>query len=151
ALIASSSQRRIVWVALAIVLVPGILGSVLGLGSVASDDQNMLAASVFGFLAAFAVVAHSAHRLNTGFEVHDKAQISAYRHLIEHVQDAVLRFSSEGAVMLASRSSEELFGCPRYQLAGESLSERVHVLDRPNFLTAFSEASKAGRSRTIEL
>src|SRR5690606_29905960 len=80
-----------------------------------------------------------------------KAQISAYRHLIEHVQDAVLRFSSEGAVMLASRSSEELFGCPRYQLAGESLSERVHVLDRPNFLTAFSEASKAGRSRTIEL
>ena len=151
ALIATSSQRSIVWISLAIVLVPGILGSVLGVGSAGADDRPMLAASLFGFLAAFAVVAHSAHRINTGFEVHDKAQINAYRHLIERVQDAVLRFNTDGAVVLASRSSEELFGCPRYQLAGESLSERVHVLDRPNFLTAFSEASRAARSRTIEM
>jgi cell cycle sensor histidine kinase DivJ len=42
----------------------------------------------------------------------DKAQVSAYRHLIEHVQDAVMRFSSNGdECCMASRSSEALFGC----------------------------------------
>jgi cell cycle sensor histidine kinase DivJ len=41
---------------------------------------------------AFAViagtVAHSASRVSRAFEVYDKSQINAYRHLIEHVQDA---------------------------------------------------------------
>ncbi|WIY53648.1 ATP-binding protein [Devosia sp. YIM 151766] len=151
ALIAHNSQRRASWYALALIIALGAIAAISGIGAMRLDDSQTLLASAFGFLCAFAVVAHSAHRINSAYEVHDKAQISAYRHLIEHVQDAVLRFGGDGAILLASRSSETLFGCPRYQLSGENLSSRLHVLDRPAFLTAFADANQGGRSRTIEL
>ncbi len=151
ALTACPSHRRASWIAMALLLILGAVASFAGIGSVGLEDGQMLIASTFGFISAFAVVAHSAHRISAAYEVHDKAQISAYRHLIEHVQDAVLRFSGDGTILLASRSSETLFGCPRYQIAGDNLSNRLHVLDRPAFLTAFADANQGGRSRTIEL
>jgi len=151
ALIARPAHRRISWIALAIVAVAGVIFSVAGISPVRADEFQISAASTFGFLVTFAIVAHSASRINAAYEIHDKAQISAYRHLIEHVQDAVLRFSADGAILLASRSSETLFGCPRYQLSGDNLGGRLHVLDRPAFMTAFADANQGGRSRTIEL
>jgi len=103
------------------------------------------------FLATALMVAHSANRLNSVFEVYEKAQINAYRHLIEHVQDAVMRFSTDGSLIFASRSSERLFGCHRYELSGAGLLDRMHVLDRPTYLTAFAEANLDGRARTVEV
>lgn len=97
------------------------------------------------------IVAHSANRLNSVFEVYEKAQINAYRHLIEHVQDAVMRFSSEGTLLFASRSSEKLLGCQRYELAGGGAIERIHVLDRPSYLTAFADANRDGKPRRVEI
>ncbi|MBJ3785151.1 PAS domain-containing sensor histidine kinase [Devosia sediminis] len=151
ALVGRPVLRRTSWLTLIPIGLLGIVMSIMGLPAAPVAEPTMLFASAIGFLIAFAVVAHSAHRINTAYEVHDKAQVSAYRHLIEHVQDAVLRFSPDGAVLLASRSSEVLFGCPRYQIAGDKLSERLHVMDRPAFLTAFADAAQDGRSRTIEL
>lgn len=151
ALLARSILRRLSWLALAPIAVLALIAMVMGLPATPVDEPFLLASSIAGFAIAFAVVAHSAHRINTAYEVHDKAQISAYRHLIEHVQDAVLRFSADGSILLASRSSESLFGCPRYQIAGVKLSERLHVMDRPAFLTAFADAAEDGRSRTIEV
>ncbi|ODT81657.1 MAG: hypothetical protein ABS76_10895 [Pelagibacterium sp. SCN 64-44] len=151
ALTSRRPHRRASWLGLVAIIAIGAVTGFLGIGSVQVDDPQMLVASAFGFLGAFAVVAHSAHRINAAYEVHDKAQISAYRHLIEHVQDAVLRFGTDGAVLLASRSSEALFGCPRYQIANEVFGERLHMLDRPAFLTAFADANQGGRSRTIEV
>lgn len=151
ALIARPMLRRMSWVALAPIVILPAIASLLGLPASPVAEAFMLVTSVSGFVIAFAVVAHSAHRINTAYEVHDKAQISAYRHLIEHVQDAVLRFSPEGDILLASRSSEMLFGCPRYQIAGSKLSERLHVMDRPAYLTAFADVAEDGRSRTIEV
>ena len=151
ALVARTVLRRLSWLALVPVSVLGLVASLLGLPATPVAEPFLLASSALGFIMAFAIVAHSAHRINAAYEVHDKAQISAYRHLIEHVQDAVLRFSPEGAILLASRSSEALFGCPRYQIAGAKLSDRLHVMDRPAFLTAFADAAEDGRSRTIEV
>ncbi|NGP18666.1 sensor histidine kinase [Devosia aurantiaca] len=151
ALVARSSMRRVSWLALLPIIAIALASTLLGLPANPLPDAQLLPASGLGFAIAFAVVAYSAHHINSAFEVHDKAQIDAYRHLIEHVQDAVLRFAADGQVMLASRSAEPLFGCARYQLSGNSLVERVHVLDRPAFLTAFSDASQLGRSRTIEV
>src|SRR5690606_18135675 len=91
------------------------------------------------------------NRLNSVFEVYEKAQINAYRHLVEHVQDAVVRFASDGSLLFASRSSERLFGCRRYELAGNGMIERMHILDRPAYLTAFAEANHDGKSRTVEV
>ena len=103
------------------------------------------------FMIAALIVAHSANRINSVFEVYEKAQINAYKHLIEHVQDAVMRFSSDGGLLFASRSSERLFGCHRYELAGNGTIERVHILDRPAYLTALADANRDGASRRVEI
>src|SRR6185312_17515797 len=97
------------------------------------------------------VVAHTANRLNTAFEVYDRAQINAYRHLLEHVQDAVMRFSAEGDLLFSSRSSETLLGCKRYELSGAGLLERIHVLDRPAYMSALADANRGAASRTVEV
>ncbi|MDB5507348.1 MAG: sensor histidine kinase [Devosia sp.] len=107
--------------------------------------------SALSFVVVAIVVSFTANRLNTTFDVYDRAQINAYRHLIEHVQDAVIRFSAEGEVLFTSRSSETLFGCRRYELSGGGLGERIHVLDRPLYLTAFADANMGGKARTIEV
>ncbi|MFD1252768.1 Histidine protein kinase DivJ [Devosia equisanguinis] len=149
ALIARPDMRRWSWLTMAIV---AIVGGGIGLAGVTANGSTMLLeSSAITFLIAFAVVAHSAHCIATAYEVHDRAQISAYRHLIEHVHDAVVRFASDGHILLTSRSSETLFGCPRYQLSSGGLLERVHVLDRPNYMTAFADANQGSRSRTIEV
>ena len=103
------------------------------------------------FALAALLVAHTANRLNSAFEVYEKAQINAYRHLIEHVQDAVMRFASDGSMLFVSRSAEKLFGCQRYELAGSGLLDRIHVLDRPGYLTAFASANRDGAARRVEV
>ena len=105
----------------------------------------------FVFLVTAGIVAHSANRMNSVFEVYEKGQINAYKHLIEHVQDAVMRFSSEGIVLFTSRSSEKLFGCRRFELGGSGLLERIHLLDRPAYMTAFAEANTDGKTRRVEI
>ncbi|GAB5430137.1 MAG: ATP-binding protein [Devosia indica] len=150
-LIARSPLRRLSWLGLVPVTALGMAAASLGLPTVPLAGAVLTYSSVAGFAVAFAVVAFSAHRINMAFEVNDKAQVSAYRHLIEHVQDTVLRLSTDGSILVASRSSETLFGCPRYQVAGAKLAERLHIMDRPAFLTALAEAAQDGRNRLIEL
>jgi cell cycle sensor histidine kinase DivJ len=150
-LIARSPLRQLSWLGLVPVTALGMAAASLGLPTVPLAGAVLTYSSIAGFAVAFAVVAFSAHCINMAFEVNDKAQVSAYRHLIEHVQDTVLRLSTDGSILVASRSSETLFGCPRYQVAGEKLAERLHIMDRPAFLTALAEAAQDGRNRLIEL
>ncbi len=122
-----------------------------GMPTPVMPEAVLLGLNLGGFAVAVGVVAHTGNRIGSAYEVYDKAQVTAYRHLIEHVEDAVIRFSSDGEVLMASRSSERLFGCPRYLLNGAALGERLHVLDRPAYLTAFADANLDGRSRRIEV
>lgn len=150
ALTLAGRVRKLCWLALAAVFTVGSLGVILDTG-VAAGEPALVASSITAFLLALIVVAHTAQMVGAAYVVHDKGQISAYRHLVEHMQDAILRFSGEGEILLATRSSEVLFGCPRYQLSGRTLSDRLHVLDRPSYLTAFADANQGGRARTIEV
>jgi cell cycle sensor histidine kinase DivJ len=103
------------------------------------------------FVVTASLIAYSANRLNSVFEVYEKAQISAYKHLIEHVQDAVMRFGADGSVLFVSRSAERLFGCRRFELTGSGLLDRIHVMDRPAYMTAFAEANGDGQTRRVEI
>jgi len=104
-----------------------------------------------GFMVTAGLIAFSANRMNSVFEVYEKGQINAYKHLIEHVQDAVMRFGSDGSVLFVSRSAEKLFGCRRFELTGAGLIERIHVMDRPAYMTAFAEANADGETRRVEI
>src|SRR5690606_22294887 len=149
ALLGGQNLRRLSWAGLAVVLVLGIAGSALGVSLPAVIELVPSAGAVF--LACMGIVVHTATRIGGAYQVYDKTQVNAYRHLIEHVQDAVLRFSSDGELLLASQSSERLFGCPRYQLTSSGLGERLHVADRPTYLTAFADANQGGKARVIEV
>ena len=150
-LIARRALRRQSWWLLAAIIGLAALATMFGLPAIAVPVDVLTTTSILTFLGCVGIVGHTSNRINAAYEVYDKAQVTAYRHLIEHVQDAVIRFSSTGEVLLASRSSEHLFGCRRYELTGSGLGERVHVLDRPAYLSAFADANLAGRTRTIEV
>ena len=150
-LLGRQALRRQSWIMLVAVIALGGIAAVFAIPAMAMDASILMATEAITFVGSVGVVIHTANRINAAYEVYDKAQVNAYRHLIEHVQDAVIRFSSDGEVLLASQSSEKLFGCRRYELSGSGLGERLHVLDRPLYLTAFADANQGGKSRIIEV
>jgi cell cycle sensor histidine kinase DivJ len=100
---------------------------------------------------AFAVATLAMTRFGRAAPADDRAQLNALRHLVEHVEDAVMRFSAKGEALFISRSAETLFGCRRYELTGTGLLDHVHVLDRPAYLTALSDANRSGVARKVEI
>lgn len=150
-LLGRGALRRRSWLLLAGVAAAGGIAAAFSAPALPVGAEALMATALVAFVGSVLIVAHTANRINTAYEVHDKAQVTAYRHLIEHVQDGVIRFSSDGEILLASRASEQLFGCRRYELSGGGLGERLHVLDRPAYLTAFADANQGGKSRVIEV
>jgi cell cycle sensor histidine kinase DivJ len=67
-----------------------------------------------------------------------------YRLLARNIADVITRHRRNGTVRFASPAAEELFGMPAKSLLGHGLFDRVHVADRPAYLTALSEASAGG-------
>lgn len=150
-LLGGSTLRRHSWMMVVAVIILGTIAAAIGVPGALMASNTLAFAAAATFLVGVGLVIHTANRINTAYEVYDKSQMTAYRHLIEHVQDAVIRFSSNGEVLLASRSSEALFGCRRYELTGSGLGARLHVADRPTFLTAFADANQGGETRNIEV
>ncbi|WP_082511609.1 ATP-binding protein [Devosia sp. Leaf420] len=151
ALLMGRQARILTWLGVAAAILVGGAFSFFGFPhDITLANEATLAGGVL-FALAIVVVAHTTHHINAGYVVHDKAQVNAYRHLVEHMQDTVICFSLEGDILSASRSSEELFGCPRYQLSSATLGERLHVMDRPAYLTAYADANQGGKNRTIEV
>ncbi len=139
------------WVLLVAVIAIGCLGT-LGLITWPEPPRPEYALiSGMSFLVTALITAFTASRLNSAFAVYERGQMIAYRHLVENVQDAVMRFANDGSVIFTSKSAERLFGCARYELSGSGLIERIHVLDRPTYMTAFSDANHDGKSRTVEV
>jgi two-component system, cell cycle sensor histidine kinase DivJ len=150
-LLSRTPAKKRSWVLLLSVVAIGCLGT-LGLVSwpeVNRPEYTLVAAGAFIVVAL--IVAQTAGRLNTAFAVYERSQMSAYRHLVENVQDAVMRFAADGSVLFASKSAEKLFGCHRFELAGTGLVDRIHVLDRPAYMKAFSDASHDSNPHSVEI
>ena len=79
-----------------------------------------------------------------------RAEQSRYRLLASNMTDAITRHDGNGAILFASPAAEPLFGTNAHELFGNGLFDRVHVADRPAYLTALADAAAFGRSRTIE-
>jgi cell cycle sensor histidine kinase DivJ len=150
-LLSRSPAKKRAWVLLLAVVTIGCLNT---LGLVHWPEPNRPEyplISALAFVITALVVAYSAGRLNTAFAVYERGQVNAYRHLVENVQDAVMRFGSDGSVLFTSKSAEKLFGCQRYELTGSGLIDRIHVLDRPAYMTAFADANRDGTGRRVEV
>jgi cell cycle sensor histidine kinase DivJ len=73
-----------------------------------------------------------------------------YRLLARHMSDVISRHRSNGAVQFISPAAEALVGAPTQHLLGHGLFDRVHVADRPAYLTALSDAARDGRACSVE-
>jgi len=73
-----------------------------------------------------------------------------YRLLALNMSDVISRHHRNGAVQFISPAVETLLGAPAAQFTGHGLFDRVHVADRPAYLTALSEAARGGEANSVE-
>ncbi len=73
-----------------------------------------------------------------------------YRLLAQNATDMISRHSHNGHAMFVSDAAKTLLGCHPGQLTGDGIFERVHILDRPAFLTSISSAYVSGEPVSLE-
>ena len=66
------------------------------------------------------------------------------------MSDVISRHRPNGAVVSISPAAEALLGVPSARLTGHGLFDRVHVADRPAYLTALSNAARDGQEYGVE-
>ena len=78
------------------------------------------------------------------------AEEDRYRLLARNMTDVIIRHGRDGAVLFVSPAAQPLLGCSTAGLHGHGLFDRVHVADRPAYLTALGDAAALGESRSVE-
>jgi cell cycle sensor histidine kinase DivJ len=78
------------------------------------------------------------------------AEEDRYRLLARNMTDVITRHGRNGAVLFVSPAAEILFSAKVSDLHGHHLFDRVHVTDRPAYLTALADAAALGEARSVE-
>ena len=154
---ALSASRRIVVVASALAVgCVAVLAAVTALGWLPAAEPGIVGHSVFTtfgiasatlYAAAIAFGAESLAR--TGMSLLTVEE-DRYRLLVRHMSDVISRHRANGTVQFISPAAEALVGVPPLRLLGHGLFDRVHVADRPAYLTALSDAARGGEARSVE-
>jgi cell cycle sensor histidine kinase DivJ len=151
---ALSASRRVVALASTFALGAAALLLVLG-------HQDMLppAAGAEGSLAALGIVSASLYATGLALGAESLARTSfwllyaeedRYRLLARNMTDVITRHGRNGAVLFVSPAAETLFNAKVSELHGHHLFDRVHVTDRPAYLTALADAASLGEARSVE-
>lgn len=111
-----------------------------------------------GVLMAFGVTSATLYAAGLAFGAESLARTSVallsreeerYRLLARNMSDVISRHQRNGAVQFISPAVEAMLGGQVAQLLGHGLFDRVHVADRPAYLTALSDAAR-GEVRSVE-
>lgn len=78
------------------------------------------------------------------------AEESRYRLLARNMSDVITRHRRNGAIEFISPAAHALFGVPGSQLMAHGLFDRVHVVDRPAYLTALADVARGASERDVE-
>ena len=78
------------------------------------------------------------------------AEDDRYRLLARNMTDVIMRYGRDGGVQFVSPAAASLFGRRVLDLHGQGLFARVHIADRPAYLTALGDAAALGESRSVE-
>ncbi len=73
-----------------------------------------------------------------------------YRLLARNMSDVISRHHRNGAVQFISPAAEAMLGAAGAALLAHGLFDRVHVADRPAYLTALSDAARGDEERSVE-
>jgi two-component system, cell cycle sensor histidine kinase DivJ len=154
---ALSASRRVVAFAFALAMTCAALLIVLG-------HYHMLpvpdfSAALRGALTGFGVVSAVFYAAGLAFGAESLARTSVallyveedrYRLLARNMGDVISRHSRNGAVQFISPAAEAMLGTSIARLGGHGLFDRVHVADRPAYLTALSEAARGSEAQSVE-
>jgi cell cycle sensor histidine kinase DivJ len=133
-------------------------GLLILLGQLGWLPSADISAAERGVLMACGVVSATLYAAGLAFGAESLARTSVallsreeerYRLLARNMSDVVSRHRRNGAVQFISPAAEAMLGMPVAQLLGHGLFDRVHVADRPAYLTALSDAAR-GAVRSVE-
>ncbi|MEZ5839488.1 MAG: ATP-binding protein [Hyphomicrobiales bacterium] len=79
-----------------------------------------------------------------------RAGEARYRMLADNVSDVITRHSGNGDVVFASSAVARVFGISPADALGDGFFRRVHVADRPGYLSALSRALHDRATVTVE-
>ena len=154
---ALSASRRVVAFAFALAMSCAALLIVFGHYDMLPVPD--LSAAVRSALTGFGVVSAILYAAGLAFGAESLARTTVsllyveedrYRLLALNMSDVISRHSRNGAVQFISPAAEAMLGAPVTRLAGHGLFDRVHVADRPAYLTALSDAARGGEARSVE-
>jgi cell cycle sensor histidine kinase DivJ len=152
-----SASRRVVM--LAAILTFSAAAVLLTFGAFGPHPPVNMTAAEHGALAALGIIsaalyatglALGAEQLTRTGDGLRNAEEERYRLLARNMTDVITRHGRNGAVLFVSPAAEPLLGVPVSELAGHGLFDRVHVADRPAFLTALADAAALGEDRSVE-
>ncbi len=155
---ALSASRRVVTFAVGLALVCAALLITLGhfdfLPALDADDP-----ALHGVMMGFGVASATLYAAGLAFGAESLARTSVsllnveedrYRLLARHMSDVVSRHRKNGAVQFISPAAEAVLGTSAAGLLGHGLFDRVHVADRPAYLTALADSAHGGEGRSVE-
>jgi cell cycle sensor histidine kinase DivJ len=154
---ALSASRRVVAFACALALACTALLIVFGhFDLLPAGDLNPVSR---GILMAAGVASATLYAAGLAFGAESLARTSLslryveedrYRLLARNMSDVISRHRRNGAVQFISPAVETMLGTQVTRLLGHGLFDRVHVADRPAYLTALSDAARGGEARSVE-
>jgi two-component system, cell cycle sensor histidine kinase DivJ len=154
---ALSASRRVVAFASALALACTSLLIALGqLQMLPAPEADTALRAVF---MAFGVASATLYAAGLAFGAESLARTSVsllyveedrYRLLARNMSDVISRHHRNGVVQFISPAAETMLGTPAPRLLGHGLFDRVHVADRPAYLTALSDAARGGEARSVE-
>jgi len=151
----SASRRVAAFASLLALSCAGMLILVTQLGWLPVVEPS---AAERGVLMAFGVASATLYAAGLAFGAESLARTSVallsreeerYRLLARNMSDVISRHQRNGAVQFISPAVEAMLGAQVAQLLGHGLFDRVHVADRPAYLTALSDAAR-GEVRSVE-
>ena len=154
---ALANDRRIVaWAAGAAGLGLAILAFIQSHGLYMPAETLPLSPLVLSLLGAMTATGYAAGLAAMVQLVHKRSESEVrsgeerYRLLAENVTDMITCHDEKGRVVFASHAAQSLFGEPVQKILGDGLFERVHVADRPAYLTALSRSLANNEAMAVE-
>ena len=146
---ALSASRRVA--AFASLLALSCAGMLILIGQLGWLPVEEPSAAERGVLMALGVASATLYAAGLAFGAESLARTSVallsreeerYRLLARNMSDVISRHQPNGAVQFISPAVEAMLGVQVAQLLGHGLFDRVHVADRPAYLTALSNAAR---------